>query len=128
MASEKTPFNLPNIEDKLQFLKESIDEVVIQLQKRSKQKQGFLTELDEKLCEVQSSIYYLDEMGDVNSNQMSRRRINLDREIKNLEREKRQQELEYWRDITSLQKELRQLKREYRAVRVGALCLEQKSW
>lgn len=122
MASEKTPFNFPNIEDKLQFLKESIDEVVLQLQKRLKQKENFLSELDEKLCEVQSSIYYLDEMGDVANNQMSRRRINLDREIKNLEREKRQQELEYWRDVTSLQAELRQLKKEYRAVKVGALC------
>ena len=118
---------LPQIEDKLNFLKESIDEVIAQLQKRQSQKQNFINELEQKLCEVQTSIYYLDQMGDVRNNQMSRRRINLDKEIKNLEKEKRQQELEYWRDVTALQKELRQLKKEYRTVRAGALCSNPKN-
>ncbi len=117
-------FSFPNIEDKLKFLKECIQQVEEQLQKRQKQKQEFISELEQKLCEVQTSIYYLDQMGDVRNNQMSRRRIPLEREIKKLEKEKRVQELEYWRDITDLQKELRQLRREYRAVKVG-LCSSQ---
>jgi uncharacterized protein YfeS len=58
---------------------------------------------------------------------MSRRRILLERALKKLEQEKRQQEVEYWRDVTALQKELRQLKKDYRAVKqsVGALCSDQ---
>lgn len=127
MASEKSPhFLFPNIEDKLQFLQDCITQVEDQLQKRHQQKQDFLTELEQKLCEVQTSIYYLDQMGDVRNNQMSRRRIALDKEIKTLEQEKRQQELEYWRDVVALQKELRQLKKEYRAVKAG-LCLDPKT-
>ena len=117
-------FFLPQLEDKLEFLKECIQQVEEHLQKRQRQKQEFISELEQKLCEVQTSIYYLDQMGDVRCNQMSKRRIALEREIKKLEKEKRVQELEYWRDITDLQKELRQLRREYRAVKVG-LCSSQ---
>lgn len=120
-------FSFPNIEDKLQFLQECISQVEDQLQQRERQKQAFLSELEQKLCEVQTSIYYLDQMGDARNNQMSRRRISLDREIKKLEKEQRTQELEHWRDVTELQKELRQLKKEYRAVKAGALCSSQKN-
>jgi len=120
-------FSFPQIEDKLRFLGESIDEVTTQLKNRHAQKHDFLKELDQTICEVQTAIYHLDQMGDVHNNQMSRRRINLEKEIKALEKEKRTQELEHWRDTTALQKELRQLKKEYRVVKAGALCSEQKT-
>jgi GMP synthase PP-ATPase subunit len=123
-AQSNSDVYLPQINDKLQFLRESIDEVLAQLQKRQQQKQDFMNELEQKLCEVQTSMYFLDQLGDVRANQMSRRRIHLERQLKKLEQEKRQQELEYWRDITALQKELRQLKKEYRAVKSGLFGLK----
>ena len=115
---------LLQIEDKLQFLKECIEQVESQLRERQKQKQEFVRELDEEICSVQTSIYQLDLTRD--HSRTSQRRTGLEREIKNLEKQKRQQELEYWRDVVELQKEFRQLKKEYRAVRTGASCLEQK--
>ena len=129
VSSQTSPIEsayLPLVEDKLQFLKECIEQVEAQLRERQKQKQEFISELEQKLCEVQTSIYHLDQLGHVRNNEMSRRRVNLDKEIKNLEREIRQQELEYWRDVVELQKEHRQLKKEYRAVKTGVSCLEQK--
>ena len=121
------PAYLPQLEDKLQFLKECIEQVEDQLTERQKQKQDFISELEQKICEVQSDIYDLDQLGHIQNNQLSKRRINMDKEIKRLEMEIRQQELEYWRDVTELQKELRQLRKEYRAVRqsVNAICSEQ---
>jgi hypothetical protein len=92
---------------------------------RQRQKQGFLTELEQRHCETKTSIYELEQQGDVRYSLGSRRRIGLEKEIETIEKEARQQELEYWRDVTALQKELRQLKKEYRAVRVG-LCLSRK--
>jgi len=124
------PSFLPQIEDKLQFLRESIAEVEEQLGLRKEQKQALIDDIDQQICEVKSSIYALDHFGDMrNPPQMNQRRNHLEKEIKKLEREKRQQELDYWRDITALQKELRQLKKEYRAVKrsTGALCSTQRN-
>ena len=128
-TSPARPTCLPPLEDKLQFLRESIEEVQTQLQKRQQQKQEFISALEQKICEMQTDIYELDQLGHIRNNQLSRRRLNMDKDIKRLEMEIRQQELAYWRDVTELQKELRQLRREYRAVRqsVNAVCFEPKT-
>jgi len=121
---------LPQLEDKLQFLREGISEVEEQLRLRKEQEQALIDEIDQQICEVKSSIYALDYSGDMrNPPQMNQRRNHLEKEIKMLEKEKRQQELDCWRDITALQKDLRQLKKEYRAVKrsTGALCSAQKN-
>ena len=105
---------VPQIEDKLRFLKACIEQVTEQIHKREAQNQAFVHELEGKTCEVRTSIYALDQMGP--DGQMGPRRTGLEREIKQLEKESRQQALECWRDVVALQRELRQLRKEYRAV------------
>jgi hypothetical protein len=128
-VSPHPPPALPQIESRLKFLQESISELEEQLRLRHEQKQAMLDELDQKICGVQTSIHALEHMGNLRSpSLMDQRRMHLEKEVKELEREKRQQKQEYWRDSIALQKELRLLKKEYRAAQssAGALCLNQK--
>lgn len=94
---------------------------------REKQKEEFVVELDQKMCEVQTVIYEMDWQscflgGVFYRDQQGKAK--LEEEKRRLEQEKRQHEVECWRDKALLQKELRQLRKEYRAVRVGASCLQ----
>ena len=115
-------FYFPNIEDKLAFLLECICEVESQLKQRHAKKADFLNQIDEKLCEVQTNIYALEQC---NPDIANRQKSTLEKEIQILEKEKRQHEIECWRDISTLQRELRELKRQYRTVKAG--CLMQKN-
>ena len=109
------PFSL--LEDKLQFLRESIHEFEEQIRQREQHRQTFLDEILQKTCDVQNIIGATDDH--------LPRKTTFELEIHHLEKEMRQQKLECWRDVTGLQRELRQLTREYRALR-GALCSMQK--
>jgi len=104
------------IEDKLQFLRECICEVEDQVSSRWNQKEAFIGELEQKICDVRTAIYGLGDQSPSNP-----QRFSLELEINNLEKEMRQQALECWRDVNGLKRELRQLEKEYLAVR-GVLC------
>ena len=132
-TSKAVVFCMDFLDDKLLFLRECIGQVECQLRVREEQKQEFVRELEQRVCEVQTAIYELDDfglvpnnaLGHVGTSQFGQRKTGLEREKKLLEREIRQQEVECWRDVTALLKELRQLRKEYRAVRQSVgLCSE----
>lgn len=129
MASSKppNPFYFPNIEDKLQFLQECIQQVESQLHSRQSQWQKFEAEIQEQALDLHNRILHLEQIGDIRVPRDPRRKAVLETEIQKLEQEKRQMEMEYWRDTASLLRELRQLKKEYRAVKSGALCSQMNS-
>lgn len=114
------PFLFPNIESKLEFLKECITQVENQLHQRHTHHISIDQELDERICEIQSEIYTL-ELYSIDSPN----RNTLQSQIKLLEKEKRQTQLEYWKDCAEMQKELRLLKKEYWMVKAG--CLQHKT-
>lgn len=109
------------IEDKLNFLREALDQVETQIKIRSNHTQAFIQELQKKACEVRSDLHRLPDQSPANPN-----RRPLEQQIADLEREIRQQKIDCWRDIAGLQREKRQLEKEYRAIR-GALCTVRKS-
>ena len=111
-------FTFPKIEVKLRFLEGCIVQVEEQIKEREQQRDDLLCELLQKTCDINTAIAaaapYLP------------RKTALEAEFNDIEEEMRKQKVDCWRDISALQRELRQLKREYRAVRAGALCSQQK--
>ena len=106
----------PHIEDKIRFLEECITELEKQLRLREEQREQFLLEIEEKVLDIRNEMYRL---GDPIP--QTPLRTALEHEIKNLERERRSTEVEFWRDVNELRRDLRQLKKEYRSVRAGAI-------
>ena len=111
-------FTFSQIEDKLRFLEDCISQIEEQIQEREHQRDDLLSELLQKTCDINTAI--------VAAGDHLSRRTALEAEFNDIEEEMRKQKVDCWRDISALQKELRQLKREYRAVRAGALCSQQK--
>jgi chromosome segregation ATPase len=106
------------IEEKLRFLADCIAQVEEQIREREHQRDDLLSELLQKTCDINTAIAAADPY--------LPRKTALETEFNDIEEEMRKQKVDCWRDISALQKELRQLKREYRAVRAGALCSQQK--
>jgi chromosome segregation protein len=109
------------LKDKLEFLDQCIKEVEAEIRIRQKQAEDFLDELDKKAMAVQNTLFKLESLPAERERQTA-----LEKEIKILEQEKRQQRLDCWKDVSHLQKEIRQLKREHRAV-AGVLCFPPKN-
>lgn len=83
------------ISDRVSFLKGTIDELTALIEERQKLKDDLQSNIDDDLCNIQSTIYALEQdmCGIIDK---SKRRIWLEKQISELYRERRQQELSQW--------------------------------
>lgn len=100
--------------ERLYLVRHEINEIEGQLAERQKLTQILDSELDERLCQVQSVIYWL-ELDMCNKIDKSRRRTSLENQIAQLYKEKRQGKLSHWQDTVKLKTELRKAEKELRS-------------
>ena len=102
------------ISDRVSFLKGTIDELTALIAEREKLKADMQSNIDDDLCQVQSVIYALEQdMGGVVDK--SKRRIGLEKQISDLYKEKRQQQLSHRQDTVKLKRERRVAEKELRS-------------
>ncbi len=102
------------ISDRVSFLKGTIDELTALIEERQKLKDDLQSNIDDDLCQIQSTIYALEQdmCGIIDK---SKRRIWLEKQISELYRERRQQELSQWQDTVKLKHEKREAEKELRS-------------
>jgi len=91
------------------FLKQSIDEIHAQILQRQQLKDALNLGIDEQMCRTQTEIFQLDFW---QPSGRGERRIVLEKQIADLEKEKRHHELTHWQDTGTLKQELRQSQKE----------------
>ena len=99
--------------DRLYIIKDEISEISQQIDERQKLKQSLDTEIDERVCQVENVINLI-ELDMCNKIDKSRRRTLLEKQIADLYKEKRQEQLAYWTDNVMLKRELRKAEKEER--------------
>ena len=99
------------LSDKINLLREQIQDIKNEIHLRKRLAKKAITEIDEQICKVRTLIYELNVNGTLRG-----KRADLEREILILEREKHNQKIQCWKDIERLKRELRQVKKEYKEV------------
>ena len=102
------------ISDRVSFLKGTIDELTTLITEREKLKADLQSNIDDDLCQIQSTIYALEEdmCGVIDK---GRRRTWLEKQISELYKERRQQDLLQWQDTVKLKHEKRIAEKELRS-------------
>ena len=102
------------ISDRVSFLKGTIDELASLIEERRKLKANLQSNIDDDLCQIQSTIYALEEdmCGVIDK---GRRRTWLEKQISELYKERRQQDLLQWQDTVKLKHEKRIAGKELRS-------------
>ena len=102
------------ISDRVSFLKGTIDELAGLIEERQKLKTDLQSNIDDDLCQIQSTIYTLEQdmCGVIDK---SKRRIWLEKQISELYKERRQQDLLQWQDTVKLKHEKRIAEKELRS-------------
>ena len=103
------------ISDRISFLKGTIDELAALIEERQGLKADLQSNIDDNLCQIQSTIYALEQdmCGVIDK---GKRRTWLEKQISELYRERRQQELSQWQDTVKLKHERRKAEKELRSV------------
>ena len=91
--------------DRLYFIRDEINEITRQVEERQELKQSLDSEIDERVCQVRNIIYLI-ELDICNKIDTSRRRTLLEKQIADLYKEKRQEQLAHWTDTVMLKREL----------------------
>ena len=91
------------------FLKHVISDIEAQIQQRQQLSEHLQADIDEQTCRTRTEIVQLDSW---QSEDRRDRHIALERQIAELYREKRAQEVGHWRDTASLRQELRGAEKE----------------
>ena len=97
------------LSDKIDLLREQIQDIKDEITLRKQLANTAITEIDEQICKTRTLSYELDTCGASRG-----KRADLEKQIQALEIEKQNQKIQCWNDIESLKRELRQLKKEYR--------------
>ncbi|MFC1713553.1 hypothetical protein ACFL6S_07795 [Candidatus Poribacteria bacterium] len=102
------------ISDRVSFLKGTIDEITSLIAERQRLKADLQSNIDDDLCQIQSTIYALEQdmCGVIDK---SKRRIWLEKEISELYKERRQHDLSQWQDTVKLKHEKRMAEKELRS-------------
>jgi len=100
--------------DRLYLIRGEIGEISQQIDERQRLKRSLDSEIEQKVCDVQNIIYFM-ELDMCNRIDKSRRRSLLEQQIGELYKEKRQGELSCWQDTVMLQRELRKAEKELRS-------------
>ena len=115
---KKQPLFFGNIQDKLAFLAECINDVENSIKACQTQQKKHDAEREEQILDLQTDIYALDHYPPGITPQ---RRTFLESQVKLLEKEKRYSETECLKTVTDLKRELRALKKEHRATQIANL-------
>jgi len=102
------------ISDRVSFLKKTTDDLALLIEERQELKSALQSNIDNNLCQIQSTIYALEEdmCGVIDK---GRRRTWLEKQISELYKERRQQDLLQWQDTVKLKHERRKAEKELRS-------------
>ena len=100
--------------DRLYLIRDEMSEISKQIDERTQLKKSLDSEIEQKVCDVQNIIYFM-ELDMCNRIDKSRRRSLLEQQIGELYKEKRQGKLSCWQDTVMLQRELRKAEKELRS-------------
>ena len=102
------------ISDRVSFLKGTIDDLASLIEERQNLRVDLQANIDDDLCQIQNTIYALEQdmCGVVDK---SKRRIWLEKQISELYKERRQQDLSQWQDTVKLKHEKRIAEKELRS-------------
>ena len=102
------------ISDRVSFLKGTIDDLASLIEERQNLRVDLQANIDDDLCQIQNTIYALEQdmCGVVDK---SKRRIWLEKQISELYKERRQQDLSQWQDTVKLKHERRIAEKELRS-------------
>ena len=100
--------------DRVSFLKGTIDDLTELIEERQKLKDNLQSNIDDNLCQIQNTIYALEQdmCGVIDK---GRRRTWLEKQISELYKERRQQDLLNWQDTVKLKHEKRIAEKELRS-------------
>ena len=97
------------LSDKIDLLREQIQDIKDEITLRKLLANKAITEIDEQICKTRTLTYELDTCGALRG-----KRADLEKQIQALELEKQNQKIKCWNDVERLKRELRQIKKEYR--------------
>ena len=102
------------ISDRVSFLKETTHDLASLIEERQKLRSALQSNIDHNLCQIQSTIYALEQdmCGVIDKD---RRRTWLEKQISELYKERRQQDLSQWQDTVKLKHERRAAEKELRS-------------
>ena len=102
------------ISDRVSFLKGTIGDLASLIEERQNLKADLQANIDDDLCQIQSTIYALEQdmCGVIDK---GRRRTWLEKQISELYKERRQQDLLQWQDTVKLKHEKRIAEKELRS-------------
>lgn len=105
------------ISDRVYFLKGTIDDLASLIEERQELKNALQSNIDDDLCQIQSTIYALEQdmCGVIDK---SERRIWLEKQISELYKEKRDHDLSKWQDTVKLKQEKRMAEKELRSAKL----------
>ena len=102
------------ISDRVSFLKGTTDDLASLIEERRQLKDALQSNIDDNLCQIQNTIYALEQdmCGVIDK---GRRRTWLEKQISELYKERRQQDLSQWQDTVKLKHERRMAEKELRS-------------
>jgi len=102
----------PFLAAKREFWAKSVEDILGLISKRERIKYDNMHKIDYESCYMKTRLYELDHWRRGFDPQVERTRVQIEREMSSLEREKRFEEVACWRDTTRLRGELREALRE----------------
>ena len=96
-----------------QFWAKSVDDILGLISERERLKYENMHKIDYESCQIKTRLFELDHWRRGFDPRLERTRVQIERELSALEREKRFEEVACWRDVTRLRSELREAVREY---------------
>jgi hypothetical protein len=102
--------------DKIDLIRQAILETISEMKNRRKLNQLFILGIDSKLVGLLHNLEELKHWSLGNNASIETRRIHLEKEVLQLEKEKRINNLNCWRDLLLLKKDLREALGEYKSL------------
>jgi hypothetical protein len=102
--------------DKIEVIRQAIVETISEMKSRGKLNQLFILGIDSKITNLLHDLEELKHWSLGNNPSIESRRIHLEKEILQLEKEKRINNLHCWRDLLLLKKDLREALQEYKSL------------
>jgi len=98
---------------KRDFIARSVEDILGMIYERESLKYENIEKIDYDFCKVHSRLFPLEYWETGMHSEIDKTRTNIEKELVNLEREKRMEEVASWRDIARLRTDLREVMREF---------------
>jgi hypothetical protein len=102
--------------DKIERVTQAITETIFEMKNRQRLNESFIQGIDSKMANLLHELDELKHWSLGNNASIETRRIHLEKEVLQLEKEKRINNLNCWRDILLLKKDLREALGEYKTL------------